>query len=65
MCESTAYLLTDNGDEKIMENVIFAFPSNDEVFMEDILGENITVKGFIKEIRLLEHKILISNKNQN
>lgn len=62
MCESTAYFLTDEGEERIMDNVIFAIPSDGDVYLEDILGENTTVKGYIKEIRLLEHKILLSGK---
>ena len=59
MCESTAYFSTPNGEEKIMENVVFAIPSDDSVFLEDILGDQKTVKGRLKEIKLLEHKILI------
>ncbi len=62
MCESTAYLLNDEGEQRIMDNVIFAVPSDGNVYLEDILGENRTVKGYIKEIRLLEHKILLSDK---
>lgn len=62
MCESTAYLLHDDGEQRIMDNVIFAIPSDGNVYLEDILGENTTVKGYIKEIRLLEHKILLSDK---
>lgn len=62
MCESTAYFLSDKGEERIMDNVIFAVPSDKDVYLEDILGENTTVKGYIKEIRLLEHKILLSEK---
>lgn len=62
MCESTAYLLNDDGEQRIMDNVIFAVPSDGNVYLEDILGENTTVKGYIKEIRLLEHKIILSKK---
>jgi predicted RNA-binding protein len=60
MCESIAYLLTENGEEKIMDNVVFALPSQDGIYLEDILGESKTVNGTIKEIRLLEHKILLN-----
>jgi len=60
MCESIAYLLTEQGEKKLMDNVIFAIPNNNEVYLEDILGENMTVEGCIKEIRLLDHKIILS-----
>ena len=59
MCESTAYYVTSSGLEPIMENVIFAIPCDNGVFLEDILGEQVTAEGKIKEIKLLDHKILI------
>ncbi len=62
MCESIAYLVTENGEEKIMENVVYAVPSKDSVFLEDILGDQKTVAGILKEIKLLDHKILIQKQ---
>lgn len=62
MCESTVYLMTDLGLETIMENVILAVPKDGEVFLEDILGDQKTVKGELKEIKLLDHKIIITQK---
>ncbi|MDR2520053.1 MAG: CooT family nickel-binding protein [Eubacteriaceae bacterium] len=60
MCESTAYLVSSEGTLPIMENVIYAVPQKDgQVFLEDILGEQKTVHGRLKEIKLLDHKILI------
>ncbi len=59
MCESTAYYVSKDGTEKIMENVICVIPQSDGIFLEDILGEQITAKGTISEIKLLDHKILI------
>ena len=62
MCESIAYLVTENGEEKIMENVVYAVPSKDSVFLEDILGDQKVVEGVLKEIKLLDHKILIQKQ---
>ena len=59
MCESTAYYKTKDGLEKIMENVIFCVPESDGVFLEDILGEQVKAHGVLKEIKLLDHKIII------
>ena len=60
MCESTAYFITKDGLTPIMENVINAAPAEGGmVFLEDILGDQKTVKGRLKEIKLLDHKILI------
>lgn len=61
MCESTAYLETQEGLKKIMDNVIFIIPENDKIYLEDILGDQLTMDGKIKEIKLLDHKIIIEN----
>ncbi len=59
MCESTAYYISEEGTQKIMDNVICVIPQSDGIFLEDILGEQITAKGTLSEIKLLDHKILI------
>ncbi len=60
MCESTAYFKTNDGLEKIMENVVFIQPEKNGVFIEDILGEQKLVEGYLSEIKLLDHKIIIA-----
>ena len=61
MCESTAYMQTPNGEVKLMENVVLLQPEQDGgIYLQDILGDNTTVKGVVKEIRLLDHKIILS-----
>lgn len=60
MCESTAYFKTNGGLEKIMENVVFIQPEENGVFIEDILGEQKLVDGYLSEIKLLDHKIIIA-----
>lgn len=62
MCESTAYLITEKGEEKLMENVVFMKPEEGKVYLSDLLGEQKIVDGIIKEIRLIDHKIYISEK---
>jgi predicted RNA-binding protein len=60
MCESTAYLITEDGERKLMEYVVDVVPKeNGKLSLTDILGEEQIVEGMLKEIRLLEHKILI------
>ena len=60
MCESTVYLQEKDGElKKVMDNVIFVTPQKDSVFIEDILGEQMNVKGTLREIKLLDHKVLI------
>ncbi len=62
MCESTAYLVKSEGLEKIMENVVYMKPEDGKVYLADLLGEQKIVKGEVKEIRLIDHKILIEEK---
>ncbi|MCT8976351.1 CooT family nickel-binding protein [Clostridium sp. CX1] len=62
MCESTAYLITPEGERKLMEYVVDVVPKdNGRLALTDILGEEKIIEGMLKEIRLLEHKIVIEN----
>ncbi len=61
MCESIAYLKTPEGESKIMEYVIEVRPENGKVYLADLLGEQKIVDGKIKEIRLMDHKIIIES----
>ena len=62
MCESSAYVITENGLEKVMENVINMLPEDGKVYLTDLLGEQKIIDGQIKEIRLMDHKIIIEEK---
>ncbi len=61
MCESTAFLINQNGDEeKIMEYVIDIFPEEDgQLTLTDLLGTTKTIQAKIKEVKLLKHKIIL------
>lgn len=63
MCESSAFILgKDNKLEKIMENVVTVDPVDGKVYLTDLLGEEKIVDGFIKEIRLMDHKIILEQQ---
>ena len=59
MCESTAYLVSPEGESKVMEYVVNIIPKDDKWFLTNILGEEKTVEGILKEVDLLKNKILI------
>ena len=60
MCESSACLLgKDNKLEKIMDNVVSVDPDNGKVYLTDLLGEEKIIDGVIKQIRLMDHKIIL------
>jgi predicted RNA-binding protein len=62
MCESAAFILKNNALEKVMENVVSVDPLDGKVFLTDLLGEQKIVDGRIKEIRLMDHKIILSEE---
>ena len=64
MCESAAYILKEDGMERIMDNVVSVDPFEGKVYLTDLLGEQKIVDGEIKEIRLMDHKLIIKETNR-
>lgn len=62
MCESRVYILEDGQEKKLMDNVIHIEPQDGKLFMYDLLGEQKIVDAVIKEIKLLEHKIILERE---
>lgn len=63
MCESAAYIYREGDLERIMDNVVSVDPLDGKVYLTDLLGDQKIVDGEIKEIRLMDHKIIIKEKN--
>ncbi len=59
MCESAAYVLRDSKLERVMDNVVSVDPYEGKVYLTDLLGDQKIIDGEIKEIRLMDHKIII------
>ena len=62
MCESAAFILKNNELEKVMDNVVNVDPYEGKAYLTDLLGEQKIVDGVIKEIRLMDHKIILSEQ---
>ena len=61
MCEYLYLLLRKNNKlTKVMENVIDVNPTNWKVYLTDLLGEEKILDGYIKEIKLIDHKIILA-----
>ena len=59
MCEANAYLVEDDQEELIMESVDVVEPTGDDTWrLVGIFGDQKTVKGRIKVMNLVNHKIL-------
>lgn len=62
MCEANVYLKENNKEKLIMEAVDKVIPKTGEVFLESIFGQRKTVRGIIKEMALLDHKIILERE---
>lgn len=60
MCEANVYSINKDGkQELILESVDKVIPKGNEILLENIYSQRKTVKGSIKEMELVQHKILI------
>ncbi len=59
MCQSTAFVLTDGKENEVMRDVALVEPLEGEVRLVDLFGEEKRIKGRIKSINLMEHRIII------
>lgn len=59
MCEANAYLIVDDQEELLMESVDILRPEGEGVYMRDIFGEQRWVKANIKEMNLVQHRIVL------
>lgn len=63
MCESNAYIIDENGEEMLfLEIVDILKPREDgNIYLRNYWGEEKIFRGVIKEISLLNHKIVLKS----
>lgn len=59
MCEANAYLKKGDKEELFLKNVDRIIPQEDGLLMEDIFGTRKLIKAKIKEMALVDHKIIL------
>jgi predicted RNA-binding protein len=59
MCEANAYLVKGDEEELVMASVDILRPEGGRVYIQDIFGEQRWLKAHIKEMNLVEHRILL------
>jgi len=65
MCEANAYLLKDGQERLLMESVDVVEPEEDGTWrLVGIFGDQKTVKGRIKGMNLVNHKILFEPQTE-
>ncbi len=63
MCEANVYFIDKEGKEKLLlESVDKVVPSKDGIILENIFSERKTVKAKIKEMALVEHRIVLEEE---
>jgi len=62
MCEANVYINRNGQEELYLENVDLLIPEGDRIFLRNLFGEQKTFDGFLKEISLLKHKIVLEEK---
>jgi len=59
MCEANAFLVEEGEERLIMESVDIVEPEGDNTWrLVGIFGDQKTVKGHIKKMNLVNHKII-------
>lgn len=64
MCEANAYVLKDGKEELYLEAVDILKPEGKEIYLRSIFGEQRVFKGKIKEMSLLNHKIVLEEEKE-
>ena len=63
MCEANVYLIDKEGKERLLlESVDKVVPTEDGILLENIFSERKVVKAIIKEMALVEHRIVLEEK---
>lgn len=59
MCESAAYVLKEGKEEKILDSVDLLETEGDRVRLVSLFGEEKIVKGRVKVLSLVDHRIVL------
>ena len=60
MCESSAFIMGKNNELiKIMDYIVNINPDGNKVYLTDLFGNQKIIDGAIKELRLIDHKIIL------
>jgi predicted RNA-binding protein len=63
MCEANVYFIDKEGNESLLlESVDKVVPTKDGIMLENIFSERKTVKAKIKEMALVEHRIVLEEE---
>lgn len=61
MCQSSAFLENKGKSELLMEDVDLFETEGDQIRLVNIFGEEIHVKAKVKNLSLIDHKIILES----
>lgn len=59
MCEANAYLIENGTEQLVLERVDKVIPGQKDIYLENIFGERKVLAARIKELHLVDHKIIM------
>ena len=59
MCEANAYLFKDGKEELIFEDLMILRPEQENLYLQNIFGEQKRIKARIREMNLVEHRVIL------
>ncbi len=60
MCEANVFIARQGKEEIIMESVDILRPEGELIYIRDIFGEQMRLRAYIKEMNLVEHRIVLA-----
>ena len=65
MCEANVYVINKDIEELLFERVDKIIPKDREIYLENIFGERKIVAARIKELHLVDHRIILERIEDN
>jgi predicted RNA-binding protein len=62
MCEAAAFMMREGKEELILDSVDLLEPDNGNIRLVNIFGEQKIVSAKIKQLSLVNHKIILEEK---
>ncbi len=59
MCESSVYIIEKDRERLVLENVELVEAHDGQLTLVDLFGEKKEIKGRVKSLSLVDHKILV------
>jgi len=59
MCEASAYVIKNGQEELLLDSVDILEDNDGEIKMVNLFGEQKLIRGKIKSLSLVDHKILL------